>query len=134
MIAFSRKWVTEDPILYFQYIHTIRMTQILNHEALRSIFLSVTSPIYAHCHMTADMAMHTLLFCPSWAAERMSLFERLGLQVLDRTYSTVRAAICSAMYWTTLAGGFCEAVIRKKKRVEWKRQALKKQRILLARV
>jgi len=41
------------------------------------------SPICVHCHTIADTAMHTILFCPSWATERTSLFERLGLDVFD---------------------------------------------------
>ncbi|EGI62112.1 hypothetical protein G5I_09577 [Acromyrmex echinatior] len=56
--------------------------------------------------------------------------KRLGLNVLDRTYgSIVRAAMCSA--WTSLVD-FCEAVMRKKEWTEWERQALKRQRALLA--
>jgi len=72
-------------------------------------------------------------FEPSLAAERTSLFEWLGLDVLDRTYgSIVRAAMCSTACWTAFAD-FCEAVMRKKERAEWERQALERQRTLLAR-
>ena len=51
--------------------------------------------------------MHTLLFYPSWAVEKISLFERLGFDIFDRTYgSIVRAAMCSAACWTALVD-FC---------------------------
>ncbi|XP_011057511.1 PREDICTED: uncharacterized protein LOC105147885 [Acromyrmex echinatior] len=101
------------------------MTQnLMDHGCFEAYFFEIqrnASPICAHCRATADTAMHTLLFCPSWATERMSLFEQLGLDVLDRTYGfIIRAAMCSAACWTALAD-FCETVMRKKKRTEWKR-------------
>jgi len=76
----------KGPILYFQYIHTIYMTQILmGHGCFEAYLFEIqrnASPICAHCHTIADMAMHMLLFCPSWTAERTSFFKRLRLDVL----------------------------------------------------
>jgi len=63
------------------------MTQILmGHGCFEAYLFEIqrnASPICAHCHTTADMAMHMLLFCPSWTAERTSFFKRLGLDVFD---------------------------------------------------
>jgi len=58
------------------------------------------SPNWAHWS-TMDMAMHMLLFCPSWAAER-PLFERLRLDIFDRIYSFI--VMYSAACWTHLRG------------------------------
>jgi len=50
--------------------------------------------------LIADTAMHTLLFCPSWTAERTLLFEWLELNVLDKIYGSIGgAAMCFAACW-----------------------------------
>ncbi|XP_011057113.1 PREDICTED: uncharacterized protein LOC105147651 [Acromyrmex echinatior] len=108
---------------------------LMGHGCFKAYLFEIqrnASPICAHCRVTADTAMHMLLFCPSWAAERTSLFEGLGHDVLDRTYGIVRIVMCSAAYWTALAD-FCDAVMRKTEQAEWEHQALKKQRAFLDR-
>ncbi|KYM76700.1 hypothetical protein ALC53_12886 [Atta colombica] len=129
----------EGLILYFQYIYTIYMTQILmNHGCFEAYLFEIqrnASPIYAHCHTTADMAMHMLLFGPSWTAERTSFFKRLGLDVLDMRLHCQGGYILRCV----LDGltDFCEAIMTKKEERaerEPSGSSLKRQRALLARV
>ena len=68
------------------------MTQILTGHGYFEIYLfdiqHNASPICVHCHTIANTAMHIIiilpiLFCRSWAAEKSSFFERLGLDVFN---------------------------------------------------
>jgi len=87
--------------LFLVYLYNLHDPDFNGSWVLSSLFEHNASPICAHCHAIANTAMHTLLFCPSWALKRTSLFERLGLDVLDRTYgSIVRAPyvlVCASL-------------------------------------
>ena len=68
------------------------------------------------CALSCDGDTHTVVL----PAEKTSLFERLELDVLDRTYGFIaRADMCSAA-WKAFAD-FCEDVMRKKERAKRKR-------------
>jgi len=107
------------------------MTQILtDHEFFEAYHFEIQRNASPICHATAD-TVHTLLFCPSWAAERMSFLQRLELDVFDRTYGfIVRVAVYSDVGQPSRISARSSYA---RKRTKWERQALQRQRALLAR-
>ncbi|XP_018362901.1 PREDICTED: uncharacterized protein LOC108761062 [Trachymyrmex cornetzi] len=68
---------------------------------------------------TNDTAVHTLLFCPSWAEQREGLLAIVGI---DRTFrAVVRAIMRSPEAWCVFAE-FCETVMRRKEEDERARE------------
>lgn len=73
---------------------TYRMTQVITGHGCFEAYIyeiqKAESSICQHCRATVDNAVHALLRCPSWVAERVNLFEALGLDMdLDREYDVV---------------------------------------------
>lgn len=89
------------------------------------------SSVYEHCVAAVDTAIHTVLFCPSSAGERVKSYDFLRLDVLNRTYGNIlRTALDSSQCWTALAN-FCEVVMRRKEQAERECRSLEKMRALL---
>ncbi|XP_018374006.1 PREDICTED: uncharacterized protein LOC108768175 [Trachymyrmex cornetzi] len=98
---------------------TYRVTQILTgHGVFESYLYRIgrrNSSNCLFCRATNDTAVHTLLFCPSWAEQREGLLAIVGI---DRTFrAVVRDIMRSPEAWCVFAE-FCETVMRRKEEDE----------------
>ncbi|XP_018346314.1 PREDICTED: uncharacterized protein LOC108750936 [Trachymyrmex septentrionalis] len=89
---------------------TYRINQVITDHGRFGVYLyeirHASLPMCVHYGGAVDTTVHMLLFCPSWMNQCVALFDVLGLDAPDRTYSVVRSALDSSRFWMALAD-FC---------------------------
>lgn len=94
-----------------------------NHGCFNSYLFRIgraESNICSHCEENVDTAVHTLLECKSWDAERNILIGKVGH--INNLESLIRTMLVSKENWLA-ASNFAETVMQNKEIEERKRQA-----------
>ena len=84
---------------------------------------------FVQYHTTADTAVHTLLFYPFLGRGEDVTFLHVSNWSSTGYTAPLSGRQCAPLHVGWLVD-FCEAVMRKKERAEWKRHALKRQKAL----
>ena len=89
---------------------TYRITQLLTgHRVFESYLYRIGhrgSPVSLFCRAANDTAVHTLLFCPAWAEQRMGLLPLVGINIDDfiRWPNSPDLTLCDYFLWSYVKG------------------------------